>query len=120
MIRICGSKIILPKGDTGSFTMPVKGVLTPGDLALFSVYNSLTRETVIEKTFDASEAFVTIFIEHQDTINLEAGKYFWDLKIYKNPQYDEEENLTGAMEINSYYSAFHLPVFLIKEAAHNV
>lgn len=120
MIRVCGTKIIVPRGDTGIFTLPVVGISTPGDLAIFSVYDKLTRNTVLEKFFDASENFITIFIEHQDTVDLEPGKYVWDLKIYKNPIYDEEENLIGAMEINSYYSAFHLPLFLVKEATQNV
>lgn len=120
MIRICGNKIIVPRGDTGTFTMPVIGYSTEGDLAIFSVLDKLTRKTVLEKTYDASNKHLTIFIEHEDTINLEPGEYYWDLKVYKNPQYDEEDNLIGGMEINSYYSAYRLPLFLIKEAAQDV
>ena len=50
-------------------------------------------------------------------MNLEAGKYYWDIKIYRSPKFDEDGILIDAMEIDSYYSAFKQPLLIIKEVA---
>lgn len=117
MIRIIGTRILVPKGDTGFFTLPVRGARTPGDVAVFSVFDNLTRSTVIEKIVDASNSYLIIEFEHKDTANLPANKYFWDLKIYRKPEYDEDGILIDAMEVDSYYSAFKQPLLIIKEVA---
>ena len=54
MIRIIGTRLIVPKGDTGFFMLPVRGIRSEGDVAVFSVKDSLTRNTIIEKIVDAS------------------------------------------------------------------
>lgn len=119
MIRIIGTRLTLPKGDTGSFMLPVRGQVDKGDIAVFSVKDPLTRTTVIEKYFDASEKHIVISLELEDTIKLAAGKYFWDIKIYRSPIFDEDGVLIDAMEIDSYYSAFEQPLLIIKEVAKN-
>lgn len=119
MIRIIGTRLTLPKGDTGSFTLPIRGQVNKGDIAVFSVKNPLTRTTVIEKYLDASEKHIMISLELEDTINLPAGKYFWDIKIYRSPIFDEDGALIDATEIDSYYSAFEQPLLIIKEVAKN-
>jgi len=72
-----------------------------------------------------------------DTVNLKAKKYLWDIKIYHIPtKYKTEEgeiievsSSTGigendmpvdATEINSYYAAFSLPVCEIREVTQDV
>lgn len=117
MIRLVGTRLIIPKGDTGSFVLPVRGQVDEGDVAVFSVKDPLTRTTVIEKLLDANGENLFIFIEHEDTMNLNAGKYIWDVKIYRSPKYDEDGILVDAMEIDSYYSAFGQPLLIIKEVA---
>ena len=117
MIRIIGTRLLLPKGDTGFFTLPTKGIFSEGDVAVFSVKDPLTRGTIIEKIIDASKPYLVVEIEHEDTSKLEAGKYNWDLKIYRRPEYDEDGILIDAMEIDSYYSAFKQPLLIIKEVA---
>ena len=117
MIRIIGTRLLVPKGDTGFFTLPTRGIPSKGDVAVFSVKDPLTRTTIIEKIIDASEHHLLIEFEHEDTMNLEAGKYNWDLKIYRRPQYDEDGILIDAMEVDSYYSAFKQPLLIIKEVA---
>lgn len=117
MIRIIGTRLLIPKGDTGFFSLPNKGVFSNGDIAVFSVKNPLTQTTVIEKYIDASSPFLLIEIEKEDSINLEAGKYFWDVKIYRRPIYDEDNLLIDALEVDSYYSAFEQPLLIIKEVA---
>ena len=119
MIRIIGTRLIVPKGDTGFFTLPNCGIASQGDVAVFSVKDSLTRSTIIEKIIDASRSHLLIEFEHEDTMNLEAGKYTWDLKIYRRPEYDEDGVLIDAMEVDSYYSAFKQPLLIIKEVAKN-
>lgn len=120
MIRIVGKRIIIPKGDTGFFYLMNKGTHSEGDVAVFSVKDPLTQTTVIEKILDASEPKINIEIKNEDTKNLPAGKYFWDLKLYKSPEYDEDGLLINALEIDSYYSAFESPLFIIKEVPKNV
>lgn len=97
----------------------MRGQVDKGDVAVFSVKDALTRKTVIEKHYDAFVDTLLIRLEHEDTENLEAGKYFWDVKIYRSPKYDEDDKLVDAVEIDSYYSAFCQPLFVIKEVAKN-
>ena len=58
MIRIIGTRLLIPKGDTGFFSLPNKGVFSEGDVAVFSVKDPLTQTTVIEKVIDAKGYFV--------------------------------------------------------------
>lgn len=119
MVRIIGTRLIIPKGDTGCFTLPNRFLQEEGNVAVFSVKDPLTRTTVIEKYIDASNSHLLIQIENEDTCNLSAGKYFWDIAFYHKPRYDEDGFLTDAMEINSYYSAYTQPLLIIKEVAKN-
>jgi hypothetical protein len=120
MIRLIQRRLIIPRGDTGSFTIPTQGTVEEGDIAVFSIYDPMTRTTVFEKEIPATEEILTIPFEHTDTVGLESKKYLWDIKIYKNPQRDEDGLLIGGDEINSYYAAFSLPVCEIREVAQNV
>ena len=120
MIRLIQRRLIIPRGDTGSFTIPTQGTAEEGDVAVFSIYDPMTKTTVFEKEVEATNETITITFLHQDTVNLIPKKYLWDIKIYKNPQRDEESLLIGGDEINSYYAAFSLPVCEIKEVAQNV
>ena len=119
MIRIIGRRLIIPKGDTGFFSLPNCGPHEEGDVAVFSAKDKLTRKTIIEKIIDASGDGLLIEFKKEDTASLEAGKYFWDIKLYKNPIYNEDGILIDAAEINSYYSAFEEPLLIIKEVAKN-
>ena len=119
MIRIIGTRLLIPKGDTGFFSLPNKGIFSEGDVAVFAVKDPLTQTTVIEKLLDASSPFLLIEIEKEDTMELMSGKYFWDVKIYRHPIYDEDNYLIDAVEIDSYYSAFEQPLLIIKEVARN-
>ena len=120
MIRVIQRRIIIPRGDTGSFNIPTFSTVQEGDIAVFSVYDTLTHTTVLEKIINATEGTLTVPFEHTDTVNISAGKYYWDIKIYNEPQYDEDHTLIGGKNINSYYSAFSLPIFEITEVAEHV
>jgi hypothetical protein len=49
MIRLIQRRLIIPRGDTGSFTIPTLGDVSNGDVAVFSIYDALTHKTVFEK-----------------------------------------------------------------------
>ena len=120
MIRAILGRIIIPRGDTGNFCIPNIAYTEEGDVAVFSVYDRLTKKTILEKIIDATKDTLMVSFEHQDTVNLEPGKYYWDIKIYSGPIYDEEHILVDGEEITSYYSGFSLPIFEITEVAENV
>ena len=120
MIRLIQRRLIIPRGDTGSFTIPTQGAVEAGDIAVFSIYDPMTQTTVFEKEVPATEELITIPFAHEDTVELKSKKYVWDIKIYKNPQRDEDGLLINGDEINSYYAAFSLPVCEIREVAQNV
>lgn len=120
MIRLIQRRLIIPRGDTGSFTIPTQGAVEEGDIAVFSIYDPMTRATVFEKEIAATQDMLTISFEHQDTVSIAPKRYLWDIKIYKTPERDEDGLLIGGAEINSYYAAFSLPVCEIKEVAQDV
>lgn len=114
MLRLVNRRLIIPRGDSGSFALPTLGIADDNNVAVFSILDELTRETVLEKQVEASENFIYINLTHKDT-NIPAGKYVWDIKIYREPQFDEDGVLVGGEEIDSYYSAYKLPYCIIKE-----
>lgn len=120
MIRLIQRRLIIPRGDTGSFSIPVQGTVGNNDIAVFAIYDPQTHKTVFEKQVEVTGEVITIPFVHTDTVGLVPKKYLWDIKIYKNPQYDEDNLLINGEEINSYYAAFSLPVCEIKEVTQNV
>ena len=116
MLRLINRRLIIPRGDSGSFALPTLGIADEGNVAIFSIFDTLTRETLLEKRVDASEDFIYINLTHDDT-NIPDGKYYWDIKIYREPQFDEDGVLIGGEEVDSYYSAYKLPYCIIKEVS---
>lgn len=119
MIRLRYNRIYLPRGDSGSIIIPTIGSPAEGDKAVFAIYNPRRRETILEKIVDASQDHLVVDFQFEDTKDIAPGKYQWDIKIYKNPIY-EDGKMVGASEINSYYAAYQLPDFTISEVASNV
>lgn len=117
MIRLIRRRLIIPRGDTGSFSIPTLGSVSEGDIAIFGIFDQLTHQTVMMKIVAATEEYLTIPFVAEDTINLEPRKYNWDISIYRSPEYDEDGELIGAAEVHSYYSAFKLPICEITEVA---
>lgn len=124
MIRLVGRKLIIPQGDTGTFTIPTQGTVSVGDEAILAIYDDLTHKTVLEKKINATAETLTFSFDMQDTLNIEpnehSGRYTWDITIIRNPIYDENENLIHCDHIDSYYSAFKLPPCVIKKVTRNV
>lgn len=117
MIRLIKRRLIIPRGDTGSFSIPTQGTVSENDIAIFTIFNPMTKKTELIKIIQASAPTLTFSFNSEDTYNIKPGKYNWDVTIYKEPQYDEEGVLVGATEVNSYYSAFKLPICEITEVA---
>lgn len=122
MIRMVQRKLIIPRGDTGSFSIPLLVEIAAGDVAVFSIYDKLTHKTVFEKEipFTGTEDALVVSFEHLDTVNLQPKKYVWDIKIYNSPVRDEDGLLINGAEINSYYAQFWLPTCEIREVAEGV
>ena len=114
MLRLINRRLIIPRGDSGSFALPTLGIADEGNVAIFSIFDTLTRETLLEKRVDASEDFIYINLTHDDT-NIPAGKYYWDIKIYHSPQHDEDGKIVSSEQVDSYYAAYKLPYCVIKE-----
>ena len=118
MIRLIGRRLIIPQGDTGTFTIPTQGDVSSGDKAIFSVYDNLTHKTIIEKTIDATPDTLEFPFESNDTIIAKDGepiepddrgsRYSWDITLIRGT------------DVDSYYAAFGLPPCVIKRVTRNV
>lgn len=112
MIRIVQRRLIIPQGDTGSFTLPLLQTAQEGNKVKLTIYDPLHKQVVLTKEVDiqsenAESRNVTFDFIHEDTMDIEpSNKYQWDVKII------DENNST----IDSYYSAFQLPICEIRVA----
>lgn len=130
MIRLIGRRLIIPQGDTGTFTIPTQGTVESGDKAILSIYDNLTHKTIVEKIINATMETLSFNFEMQDTIidmngnaiepDDRGSRYSWDVTILRNPTYDENNELIHADDIDSYYAAFSLPPCVIKRVTRNV
>lgn len=124
MIRLIQRRLIIPRGDTGSFSIPIQGTMEQNDTAVFYIYDPMTKKSVQYIKGEINDDLITINFTREKTANLDTKKYLWDIVIYKNPEYEEGddimENPIDGTEINSYYAAFSLPICEIKEVAQNV
>lgn len=113
MIRLIQRNLIIPRGDTGSFSIPVLGQKNTGDVAVFTIFNSLTRTKIFQKEIAAEGDTINIAFSHNETVNLTPGRYLWDIKFYKNPQYADGVLINGD-EVDSYYAGYSLPTCEIR------
>ena len=137
MIRLVGRRLIIPQGDTGTFTIPTQGTIAAGDKAILSIYDLLMHNTIkqlelqitAENLSECTDA-LTFEFQSQDTLISDASeaiepddrghRYAWDVTIIRNPLYDENNELIHADSIDSYYAAFSLPSCVIKRVTRNV
>lgn len=125
MIRVIQRRLIIPRGDTGTFTLPLLPGTEQGDIAVFSIYDPLKKEVIYQRQYPITEEELNIPFEHEDTLEIEpSNRYEWDVKIYKTPVYadgadtsDPKTIPTTGASIDSYYSAFSLPICEIREFA---
>lgn len=125
MIRVIQRRLIIPRGDTGTFTLPLLPGTERGDVAVFSIYDPLIKEAIYKRQYQVTEDELTIPFSHEDTMELQpSNRYEWDVKIYHEPIYEEDEDPTSAKvipidgaSIHSYYAAFTLPTCEVREFA---
>lgn len=124
MIRLIQRRLIIPQGDTGTFSIPMQGTMEQNDRALISIYDNLTHTVVLEKEMEQKENTLSYTFTSEDTIGLEpddrGSRYSWDITIQRNPLYDENDELIHYDSVDSYYAAFSLPPCLIKRVTRNV
>lgn len=118
MIRLIQRHLIIPRGDTGSFTIPTLVTPDVNDIVVFSIFDPLTHRKIFQKRVTAIGQVITIVFAYNETTNLQPGKYVWDVKYYKNPTIEDDE-IVDADEVNSYYAGFTLPVCEIRETAED-
>ena len=87
MIRLVQRNLIIPRGDTGSFSIPVINGFQQADEARFTIIDLRINKLIcnpIPCQFNTSTNTFTVSFTHEDTVNMPVGKYFWDIKSYKN------------------------------------
>lgn len=117
MIRLIQRRLIIPRGDTGSFSIPVLKDSTD-NIAVFTIFDETTHTKMFQKLISSEGDALNIAFSHSDTVNLKPGKYVWDIKYYSTPQFIENELVNGD-EVDSYYAGFSLPICEIRETADN-
>lgn len=129
MIRLIKRKLIIPQGDTGTFTIPLQGTLSgEGDRAIFNIYDTLTHQTKLKLDGVVSEDgdAITFTFSSKDTLGIEpdpndqGGRYVWDVTLLRGAYIDPQTNKTVYSEVDSYYAAFSLPTCVIKRVAREV
>ena len=110
--------MIIPQGDTGTFTIPTQGEVENGDKAIFAIYDNLMHKTILEKEIDATNETLNFTFESNDTLVMQDGtpiepddrgyRYSWDITLKR------------ANSVDSYYAAFGLPPCIIKRVTRNV
>lgn len=124
MIRLIRRCLIIPQGDTGTFTIPIQGTMEAGDVALFSIYDPLTRTNllVLKGEVDSTNNVLNFNFIPENTLNIEpSNRYQWDITIYRGAVYNEEtQKITSATTVDSYYAAFKLPTCDIRTVTSNV
>ena len=119
MIRLIQRRLIVPRGDTGTFSIPVLAGKDTGDASVFTIFNPLTHRKIFEKVMQLSDGVLTMDLSHGDTVNLPVGQFVWDIKFYTNPTIADGHIVDGE-EVDSYYAAFTLPVCEIRETGDNL
>ena len=119
MIRLIQRRLIIPRGDTGTFSIPVLAGKDTGDTSILTIFDPLTHRKLREKRMELSDGVLTVNFTHGDTVNLPVGQYVWDIKFYSNPVFADDQIIDGE-EVDSYYAAFTLPVCEIRETGDNL
>ena len=118
MIRLIQRRLIIPRGDTGSFTIPILTAAQGDCAAVFSIIEPATRSILFQKLAQIDDN-ITISFTHNDTVVLPVGQYLWDIKFYQNPVYEHGMVVNGD-EVDSYYAGYSLPICEIRPTGDNL
>ena len=122
MIRLIQRRLIIPRGDTGTFSIPMQGTMGENDVAILSVFEPLTHRTLFNKIGITEDNVLKFNFVAADTLNEEPSKrYLWDIAIYRNAVYTlDPVEVTSAETVDSYYAAFKLPTCEIRTVTTDV
>ena len=110
MIRLIQRRLIIPRGDTGDFTVPVLDQARGANcIAVFSIFDLQNGNVILQKEIEVSGDTIKVGFEHDETTNLPLGRYVWDIKIYINPERKNNKLINGD-EVHSYYAGFEYPI----------
>lgn len=117
MVRIIyPADIVLPRGDSGYVQIKVPYFTDEDDIALFVVWDKHhPHHPVWQQIAYLEDGIVTLTFGKDIAWALMPGRYNWDVKIYHNPEYNEEGCVIGAETTDSLYGAYRLPKLLITE-----
>ena len=123
MIRIVQRRLIIPQGDTGTFTIPLQGTLGANDKAILAIYDNLMQTVKLEKEMtDNGDGTLSYTFASEDTLDMEPDdrghRYSWDIILMREPQTVEGKTVYG--DVDSYYAAFRLPPCIIKRVTRDV
>ena len=71
MIRLIQRRLIIPRGDTGSFTIPLQGTVGENDTVIFFIYDPMTKKQVSFIKGEIENDVITINFTPDKTINLD-------------------------------------------------
>ena len=123
MIRLIQRRLIIPQGDTGTFTIPIQGSMEQDDIAILAIYDPLTQKTLLNLEGTVVENnLLTFNFNRECTLKIEpSNRYLWDIVIYRNAEYDREnQQIIYADSVDSYYAAFKLPTCEIRVVTSDV
>ena len=110
MIKLVQRRLIIPRGDTGNFTIPVlTSASDKNTVAIFSIFDLTDGKVLYQKEGTITDNIVKVEFTHEETKVLPLGKYVWDIKIYINPEYKNGILINGD-EVHSYYAGFQYPI----------
>lgn len=119
MLRLLQRKLIIPRGDTGAFSVPVLPNINLNNCtAFFTIFDPRTQKRIFQKELTIDGEIITVRLEHTETVNLKAGRYYWDIRFWQSPVVVEGEIIDGT-EVDSYYTAYSLPECEVRETGDN-
>ena len=109
MIRLIQQRLIIPRGDTGEFSIPILPYISKENaIAVFTIFNGYERLFSQTVEIQPTDKVLTFKFEHEYTKDFPIGIYNWDIKIYINPEYKNDLLINGE-QVHSYYGGFELP-----------
>ena len=67
MIRLIQRRLIIPRGDTGSFHIPLLSGTNINDAAVFTIIDPLMRKKIFEKIIKIESDTLSIALSHNET-----------------------------------------------------
>lgn len=97
-------------GDTADIQFHVNwDTLSDGDVMLFAIFTNTTCEDVLCKCLEISDGVAHLRLCNQDTRDIPAGKYYWNLRIVTSPARDAEGNVRVDADTDDVITIYDKP-----------